>query len=325
MPALGDAACGAAAVAAIIGGVWWSGQDDTSGLTPPAHTGPSVVPSETATDLPTTAPSSPPSTATSSATGGSVTTRQVSLPVYFVGPIGDAKPTYKLFREFIRDDLPSDASPAEKAKAALVLAINAQPYSNTDGYLQPWSGQTIGDVTVKDGLITIDLANAGNPDAAVSRRTSASPCRSWSGPRRPRSSRPSRCGSRSRARRPSCSARSRRTRPSPVRRRTRLWQDVAPIWITSPGRDQVLPAAKPVVVQGLGDHLRGHRQLGSSSAGPPGSRPATRSARSGRPCRASTRSTSASSPPAATRSSFAQLSAKDGSVSAEKSVSFSVK
>ena len=48
-----------------------------------------------------------------------------------------------------------------------MLAINAQPYSNTDGYLQPWSGQTIGDVPVTDGLITVDLANAGNPDAAV--------------------------------------------------------------------------------------------------------------------------------------------------------------
>ena len=31
----------------------------------------------------------------------------------------------------------------------------------------------------------------------------------------------------------------------------RLYEDVAPIWVTSPGRDQVLPATKPVVVQGL--------------------------------------------------------------------------
>ena len=29
-----------------------------------------------------------------------------------------------------------------------------------------------------------------------------------------------------------------------------LWKDLAPIWVTAPGRDQVLPAAKPVVVQG---------------------------------------------------------------------------
>ena len=70
-----------------------------------------------------------------------LTTQSVSLPVYFVGPIGDDKPTYKLFREFIRGELPTGATPPRRRKAALGLAINAQPYSNTDGYLQPWSGR----------------------------------------------------------------------------------------------------------------------------------------------------------------------------------------
>jgi hypothetical protein len=31
----------------------------------------------------------------------------------------------------------------------------------------------------------------------------------------------------------------------------RLYQDLAPIWVTSPARDQVLPTGKPVVVTGM--------------------------------------------------------------------------
>lgn len=239
----------AAAVAAIIGGVWWSGQNDRTGVTPPV--GPSVVPSETATDLPTTAPTSPPSSATSSSTSGPGTTQSVSLPVYFVGPIGDDKPTYKLFRDFIRGQLPTNATPAEKAKAALVLAINAQPYSNTDGYLQPWSGQTIGDVTVKDGLITVTLANAGSQDAVVGEENKRLAVQElvWTAQAAIQQTLPVRfeVADGSTELFGSISTDQTFTRPPS----DRLYEDVAPIWITSPSRDQVLPAAKPVVAQGL--------------------------------------------------------------------------
>lgn len=239
----------AAAVAAIIGGVWWSGQNDRTGVTPPV--GPSVVPSETATDLPTTAPTSPPSSATSSSTSGPGTTQSVSLPVYFVGPIGDDKPTYKLFRDFIRGELPTNATPAEKAKAALVLAINAQPYSNTDGYLQPWSGQTIGDVTVKDGLITVTLANAGSQDAVVGEENKRLAVQElvWTAQAAIQQTLPVRfeVADGSTELFGSISTDQTFTRPPS----DRLYEDVAPIWITSPSRDQVLPAAKPVVAQGL--------------------------------------------------------------------------
>ena len=311
----------AAAVAAIIGGAWWSGQDDRGGVTPPVHTGPSVVPSETATDLPTTATTSPP---TSSTTAGPVTTRMVSLPVYFVGPIGDDEPTYKLFRDFIRDELPTDATPAAKVKAALVLAINAQPYSNTDGYLQPWSGQTIGDVTVKDGVITIDLANSGNPDAAVTTEIQRLAVQElvWTAQAAIQQTLPVRFEVSGGAPKlfGSISTDQTFTRPPS----DRLYEDVAPIWVTSPSRDQVLPAAKPVVVQGLAivfeatvnwELRRGSTQVATGHA----------MASAGAPMQGQYSIDLGRLTAGDYTLSVRELSAKDGSVSAEKSVSFSVK
>jgi hypothetical protein len=314
----------AAAVAAIIGGVWWSGQDDRGGVTPPVSPGPSVVPTQTATDLPTTAPTSPPSAATSSATGGPVTTQQVSLPVYFVGPIGDDKPTYKLFREFIRSELPSDASPAERAKAALVLAINAQPYSNTDGYLQPWSEQTIGNVTVKDGLITVDLADAGSPDAAVGEENKRLAVQElvWTAQAAIQQTLPVKfaVAGGSTELFGSISTDQTFTRPG----KDELWKDVAPIWVTSPSRDQVLPAAKPVVVQGLAivfeatvnwELERGSTQVATGHA----------TASTGAPMQGQYSIALGKLSAGTYTITVRELSPKDGSVSAEKSVSFSVK
>jgi hypothetical protein len=308
----------AAAVAAIIGGVWWSGQDDRTGVTPPVNTGPSVVP--TATDLPTTAPTSPP---TSSSTGP-VSTESVSLPVYFVGPIGDAEPTYKLFRDFIRGELPTNATPVEKAKAALVLAINAQPYSNTDGYLQPWSGQTIGDVTVKDGLITVHLANAGSPDAVVGEENKRLAVQElvWTAQAALQQTLPVRfeVADGSTKLFGSISTDQTFTRPPS----DRLYEDVAPIWITSPGRDQVLPAAKPVVVQGLAivfeanvtyELKRGSTQVKAGHT----------TASIGAPMQGQYSIDLGKLAAGDYSISVRELSAKDGSVSAEKTVSFSVK
>jgi hypothetical protein len=238
----------AAAVAAIIGGVWWSGQDDGREPTQPATTGPSVVPSTPATDSPGTATGSP----TSSSTSVVPQTQAVSLPVYFVGPVGDDKPTYKLFRDFIRDDLPKDPTPEARAKAALVLAINAQPYTNTDGYIQPWSGQTIGDVTVTPQLITIDLANAGNPLAAEDtevRRLAVQELVWTAQAAVQQGNIPVKITVNGKAAPLFGSVSTDQTFTRPPA--DRLYEDLAPIWVTSPTRDQVLPAGKPVTVKGL--------------------------------------------------------------------------
>ena len=230
----------AAAVAAIIGGVWWSGQEDRSSVTPPATNAPSLSPT------PSTVP-----TTSSPTTSSPVATESVSLPVYFVGPVGGADDKYKLFREFIRQELPTGATPAEKAKAALVLAINAQPYSNTDGYLQPWSGQTIGDVTVADGVITVHLANAGSAGAVVGEENKRLAVQElvWTAQAAVQQTLPVRFEVSGGATElfGSISTDQDFTRPPS----DRLYEDVAPIWVTAPTRDQVLPASKPVTVKGL--------------------------------------------------------------------------
>ena len=235
----------AATVAVIGGGVWAVTQDDgRQDPTPPMT---SSTPT-TSPDVPTSAVTGPSATATDQPT--SVGTTTVSLPVYFVGPIGDDKPTYKLFREFVPKSLPTGASPQERAKAALVTAINAQPWSNTAGYLQPWSGQTIGDVTVTSGLITVDLADAGNPQAAVTaeiRRLAVQEL-VWTAQAAAQQSVPVRFLVQGKATPLFGSIATDETFTRPPS--DRLYEDAAPIWITSPSRDQVVPAAKAVTVTG---------------------------------------------------------------------------
>ena len=235
----------AASVALIAGGAWVATHRGSDQLvpTPPASSGPVDTSATGSATSGTTAPTTQPTTLPPVAGAGT------TLPVYFVGPIGDSKPTYKLFREFVRAGLPQGATDAARAKAALVQAINAQPYSNTDGYLQPWSGQTIGAVTVTDQKISVALANSGpsgfdaetqrlavqelvwTAQAAVGKGTIPVQFTVADGSsalfgRFPTAQTYSRPGT------------------------DQLWKDLAPIWVTAPARDQVLPAAKPVVVQG---------------------------------------------------------------------------
>lgn len=234
----------AAAVAAIIGGVWWTGQDDEPTITPPQTQGPtqSAPTSPATTDAPTTS--------------GPVTTESVSLPVYFVGPIGDAKPTYRLFREFVRTPVPVGATPAERVEAALGLAVDAQPYSNTDGYLQPWSGQTIDAVTVTKQAIEVELGMPGADGFDAETQRLAVQELVWTAQAAIQQTLPVRFevadGSTSLF--GSISTDQDFTR-APA---DRLYEDIAPVWVTAPGRDQVLPASKPVVVKGLAIVFEAH-------------------------------------------------------------------
>ena len=246
----------AAAVALVAAGAWAAthGGKDELLPTPPQSSGPVATSRTTgSTPSPTGQVTSPPTS------GGSATsvppapsTASVSLPVYFLGPVGDDKPTYKLFRDFIKGEVPTGATAEEKAKAALVLAINAQPYTNTDGYLQPWSGQTIGAVTVTPRLITVDLANAGNPAAVVGEENKRLAIQElvWTAQAAVQQGNvPVKFTVHGKAAKlfGTISTTQTFTRPAP----DRLYEDLAPIWITAPTRDQVLPAGKPVTVKGL--------------------------------------------------------------------------
>lgn len=249
----------AAAVAAIAGGLLWSDQDDQGTPGPPANTGPTTV---AHTPGPSTAPTTArPSTSASSGTagptsstgsttgtGGPSQTTQATLPAYFVGPIGDDKPTYKLFREFLRGPVTVPVTDAAKAKAALALAMNAQPYSNTDGYLQPWSGTRVTAVDVTPARITVTLSNGG-PDGfdAQTQRLAVQEL-VWTAQ--------AAVGKGTIPVRFSVPGASTLFGTLPTNQdynrpgKDELWKDLAPIWVTTPARDQVLPASKPVVVTG---------------------------------------------------------------------------
>ncbi len=236
----------AAAVAVIGGGLWVAGEENRTSPSP-AATSPGTVattpaPSATSPSGTSTGPSS------TSTTTAPPAARTVSVPAYFVGPVGDAKPTYKLFREFVPATVTGTGDDAT-VQAALAAAINAQPFTNTDGYLIPWSGTQVTDVSVAPQLITITLSNAGpqgfgkeverlavqelvwTAQAAVGKGTipvrfavaDGSDALYGAFPTSKTYNRP----------------------PT-----DRSWEDLAPIWVTSPSRGQVLPAAKPVTVTG---------------------------------------------------------------------------
>jgi hypothetical protein len=308
----------AAAVAAVIGGVWAANRGDNGQQTTPPMTNTAT----TAPSTPTPTGSSP-SASSSSTTSGPAQTVTATLPVYFVGPIGDSKPTYKLFREFVRGDV-GEQTAAEKAKAALVLAINAQPYSNTDGYLQPWSGQTIGDVQVTSQLITVDLANAGNPDAAQTQEVRRLAVQElvWTATAAVQQTVPVRftVNGGSAELFGSISTDQAFKRPSS----SESWRDLAPIWVDSPVRDQVLPSGKPVTVKGQAtvfeanvawDLERGTAAVKQGHA----------TASIGAPDRGQYSIELGTLPSGTYTIHVWEPSAKDGSVAAERSVTFSVK
>jgi hypothetical protein len=232
----------AAAVAAIIGGVWWSGQDDRAALTPAQTTGPTTSPSASV-------PTSTGSSSSSSTTSGPAATEQVSLPVYFVGPIGDDKPTYRLFREYLRGTVPVGGGDANRVEAAVGLALNAQPFSNTDGYLQPWSGTRVTSATVTREAIELQLSGPGADGFDAETQRLAVQELVFTAQAAIQKTLPVRISVEDGSTKlfGSISTDQDFTRPPS----DRLYEDLAPIWITSPARDQVLPAAKPVVVKGL--------------------------------------------------------------------------
>ena len=240
----------AAAAVAVIAGTLWVVNSGDEQAAPPAGPGttqsPAPAPSQSS---PSPEPSSSPTTS-GSPTSAPVIERAL-LPVYYVGPVGGQREVWRLYREFLRGDTPATASDEEKAKGALDLALDAEPFSNTDGYLQPWSGTTVEKVTVTPQRITVRLSNAGSPgvtdadiarvavqelvwtaQAAVGKGTIPVTFEVADGS-------PKLFGQ--------LRADATYNRPAT---REEYYRDLAPIWVTAPGRDAALPAGKPVVVEG---------------------------------------------------------------------------
>jgi hypothetical protein len=135
----------AAASVALIGAIIWGASNTGGGQPAP----PAASSSSSSSPSSSPSPSSP-----------SGATAQVALPAYFVGAVSDTGDKFGLYREFVKTAVPVGATPAQKARAAVAVAMNAQPFTNFEPYVQPWSGQSVKDVTMTPSLITITLSGS---------------------------------------------------------------------------------------------------------------------------------------------------------------------
>jgi hypothetical protein len=228
----------AAASVALIGAIAWGVSNP--GASPQVT--PAVLPTSSvsgATGAPDASPSAP---------SPAAATTQAALPAYFVGSNSGTGDRFGLYREFVRTDVPAGATTAQKAKAAVAVAMNAQPFTSFEPYVQPWSGTTVEDVTVTPSLITVRLSGPGakgfTPEqtrlavqelvwtvqAAVGQGTI--PVKFVVAGGSPMFG--------------TYATDTTYNRPA----KDLQYQDLAPIWILSPDRGQVLPAKAPVVANG---------------------------------------------------------------------------
>jgi hypothetical protein len=174
----------AAASVALIAGVIWGvsnngagqqagpavSQAKTATTAPPApqKAGPTAAPDRGAGPAKVRAPGALPRQVPAAGPNGNVTgaTTQVTLPAYFVGAFSNPPTGGKLglYREFVRIAVPVGATPAQKAKAAVAVAMNPGSLAKVEAYLQPWSGTSVTNLTATPSRITITLSGPGAPN-----------------------------------------------------------------------------------------------------------------------------------------------------------------
>ena len=238
----------AAAVLAVVAGVWLGLPDGSQpvpgGIDRPL---PSATPS-----VDTTAAEPPPTPSTAStATPTSTTPGALAiLPVYYAAPIGDDARIVRLYREWLTaSEVTPRVDDQARARAAVELAMTATP-PGTDGYLRTWDGVDLLGVSVTDARITITLSGPGTTafpedtervavqqlvwtaQAAVGKGTIPVRFELADGSRAMFGTQPVD-----------------RTYNRPASRDL-YYEDLAPIWVTTPTRGQVLPAGRSVTVRG---------------------------------------------------------------------------
>ena len=244
------AAASVALLGAVVWGVSGSGGSQpvplaaTHAVTSPSSTAPAARPTPTPAPAPAPVAVAVPSPAATPKASTAGATTEVTLPAYFVGAITTTGDQFGLYREFVRTAVPTAATPAQTARAAVAVAMNAAPLASVEPYLQPWSGTAVTNVTVTPGLITITLSGPGasgfsaaqaklavqelvwTAQAAVGHGTIPVKFVVANGP-------PMLFGTYPTAQT--------YNRPAPDLQ----YQVLAPIWITSPVRNQVFPAGGP--------------------------------------------------------------------------------
>jgi len=173
----------------------------------------------------------------------------MALPAYFVGANSGKGDRFGLYREFVRAAVPAGATPAQKAKAAVAVAMNAQPFTNKEPYIQPWSGTSVQDVTVTPRLITVTLSGPGAGGFTKDQTKLAVQELVWTAQAATSQTVPVKFAVADGSNKLFGTYSTTETYNRPPKDDPQN-QDLAPIWITSPERDQVLAAGAPVVAKG---------------------------------------------------------------------------
>jgi len=175
----------------------------------------------------------------------------MALPAYFVGATSSTKDLgFGLYREFVRTAVPAGATPAQKARAAVTVAMKGHEFTNVASYLQPWSGTSVRDLTVTPRLITITLSGPGAKRSLTAEQTRlAVQGLVWTAQaaigRGPIPVKFVLVGGSTRLFGTYPTSRT-YNRPAMAL----AYRDLAPIWITSPVLHQVFPAGTSVVAKG---------------------------------------------------------------------------
>jgi hypothetical protein len=248
----------AAASVLLIGAVVW-GVSNGGGT---QQATPALTHASTSTNAPTagrptaTVPVAPPSPTSN---GNAAGTTQVTLPAYFVGAGSATGDQYGLYREFVRTAVPLGATPAQKAQAAVAVAMNAQPFTNYEPYVQPWSATQVKNVTVTPSLITIALSGPGANGLTAEQTRLAVQELVWTAQAAAgQGTIPVRFVVADGSTKLFGTYPTAQTynRPAPELQ----YQVLAPIWVTSPVRDQVFPAGETVVATGQSCAFEGTTQ-----------------------------------------------------------------
>ena len=187
----------------------------------------------------------PPTPPPSSPTSAPPATKDMAVPVYFVSPYGAGK--VGLVREYLRTALPGGADGVAQGTVAVNLSLAAQAYVGTDGYLQPWPAGTTARVTAGTNEIQVVLSSAGVKGLTTEQQRVSVQQVVWSATAGLQQNLPVRISVAGGG--PLFESMEAGVYKRPAA--DTAYTDLAPIWIDSPARGQVLPASAAVVVKGL--------------------------------------------------------------------------
>jgi Immunoglobulin-like domain of bacterial spore germination len=317
----------AAASVALIGVVAWgvsNGGGNQQVAPVVGHKATSTTTSSPSPTLPAPVASPSPSTATTPTDGRTGATTQMALPAYFVGANSAAGDRFGLYREFVPTAVPMGATPAQKAQAAVAVAVNAQPFTNYEPYLQPWSATSVKSATVTPSLITITLSGPGAKGFTAAQTKLAVQQLVWTAQAAVgKGAIPVRFVVADGSQKlfgtyPTSQS---YNRPAPDLQ----YEVLAPIWITSPARNQVFPAGTAVVATGQSCAFEGTTQWELKKSGKAFLHGVNTIASSGCPTRGTWTAKLGALPAGSYQFRMYEVSMKDGQVIAETSKPFTVR